>query len=94
MIADGINEEFDHEMNFQHGRHGNETKRGKKEIGIHALRGGTIVGEHSVLFAGIDEIIEINHIALSRKVFANGAVQAAIFLSERKNGLYDMNHIL
>lgn len=94
MIADGINEELDHEMAYQHGRSGTESKRQAHEIGIHALRGGTIVGEHSVIFAGLDEIIEINHTALSRKVFANGAVQAAFFLADKKQGLYDMNAIL
>lgn len=65
-------------------------KREQQEIGMHSLRGGTIVGEHSVIFAGEDEIIEIKHIAASKKVFAKGAIRAAQFLAKQEAGLYDM----
>lgn len=68
-------------------------KREKSEIGIHAVRGGTIVGEHSVLYCGNDEIIEIKHTALSKKIFAEGAIQGAKFLLDKKSGLYTMKDI-
>jgi len=73
----------------EYGRNGMK-KREQQEIGMHSLRGGTIVGEHSVLFAGEDEIIEIRHIAASKKVFAKGAIRAAQFLVKQDIGLYDM----
>ena len=69
-------------------------KRSKTEIGIHAVRGGTIVGEHSVIFAGTDEIIEINHIANSKEIFATGALRAAKFLYNKKPGFYNMNDLI
>lgn len=94
MIANAINETLDHRMVYQNGRSGNNCKRQPNEIGIHALRGGTIVGEHSVVFAGLDEIIEIKHSASSRKVFAKGAVNAARFLYQQPPGLYDMKRML
>jgi 4-hydroxy-tetrahydrodipicolinate reductase len=59
-------------------------------LGIHAVRGGTIPGEHTVIYAGPDEVIELNHLALSRNVFANGAVKAAKYISNKTTGLYDM----
>ena len=76
----------------QYGREGN-SKREKNEIGIHSLRGGTIVGEHSVLFCGEDEIIEIKHTAMSKKIFAMGALKAARFLVGKETGLYTMKDI-
>lgn len=77
-----------------YGRHG-DAKRSEKEIGIHAVRGGTIVGEHEVLFAGEDEVIEIKHTALSKKMFAKGSVTAAIWLNEvTKPQLYAMKDVL
>ena len=79
-------------MKEQYGRKG-ESKREKNEIGIHSLRGGTIVGEHSVLFCGEDEIIEIKHTAMSKKIFAMGALKAARFLVGKKTGLYTMKDI-
>jgi len=94
MIAEEINRELDNSMDYVYGRYGNETKREKKEIGIHGVRGGTIVGEHDVIFAGPDEIIEIKHSARSKRVFAEGAVSAAKFLVNQSPGLYNMNHIL
>lgn len=66
----------------------------ENEIGIHSIRGGTISGEHTVIFAGLDEIIEVKHTALSKKVFAQGSVKAAQYILNRKNGLYDMNSLI
>lgn len=79
-------------MKKQYGREG-ISPREKNEIGIHSLRGGTIAGEHSVLFCGNDEIIEIKHTALSKKIFAEGAIKAAQFLAGQKPGLYTMKDI-
>ena len=79
-------------MKEQYGRKG-ESKREKNEIGVHSLRGGTIVGEHSVLFCGNDEIIELKHIALSKKIFAEGALQGAKFIIGKEPGLYSMKDI-
>lgn len=75
------------------GREGNSLRE-KGEIGMHAIRGGTIVGEHTVMYIGDDEIIEIKHTALSRNVFAVGAVDAAAFICDKKAGLYDMNDLI
>ena len=76
-------------------RHSVRKPRDKKEIGLSAVRGGTIVGEHEVIFAGPDEVIEFKHVAYSREVFANGAVTAARFLSNVEiPGIYDMNDAL
>ena len=69
-------------------------KRNPNEIGIHAIRGGNIVGEHQVIFAGTDETINLTHQATDRGVFANGALNAALFLSNKKNGLYNMSDML
>ena len=79
-------------MREQYGREGNR-KREKNEIGIHSLRGGTIIGEHSVLFCGEDEIIEIKHTAMSKKIFVVGALKAAEFLIGKEAGLYTMKDI-
>ncbi len=94
MILDAINEVFNNEKEYVHGRHTKTEAREKKEIGVHAIRGGTIVGEHTALFAGTDEIIEIKHTALSKKVFAEGALAAAEFLKTKENGLYNMNDMI
>ena len=72
------------------GRHGNDTKRKKDEIGVHAVRGGTIVGKHEVHFFGEDEVITLTHEAHSKAVFAQGAIRAAAFLAKQKPGLYSM----
>ena len=69
-------------------------KREKNEIGMHAIRGGTIVGEHDVIFAGNDEVITLSHSAASKTVFAEGAVNAAVFLSGKPAGLYDMKQLI
>lgn len=94
MIAEAINEELDGSKEYNYGRYGRSAKRDKNEIGIHAIRGGTIVGEHTVIYAGTDELIEIKHTALSRKIFASGAIKAAKFLIKQEKGLYNMNDIL
>lgn len=91
MISESIQEVKNLTENM--GRKG-LNKRKTNEIGIHAVRGGTIAGEHTVLFAGEDEIIEITHQATSKSVFANGAIRAALFLVKQDPGLYDMNDLI
>ncbi len=93
-LADAINEARDNEYEYVYDRSQVRQKRGKKELGISAVRGGTIVGEHEVLFAGIDEVIEFKHTAYSKSVFAKGAVEAAKFLKEKKPGMYDMADVI
>ena len=95
MIADAAAEACGHETEYVFERHSTRHPRDKKEIGISAVRGGTIVGEHEILFAGHDEIIEIKHTALSREIFAQGALEAAKFMaSVEAPGLYDMNMLV
>lgn len=94
MIANKINEEFNNEKVYNFGRYTKSQKRNPNEIGIHAIRGGTIVGEHSVIFAGLDEIIEIKHNANSKNVFGKGALEAAKFIVKQDNGLYNMNDLM
>lgn len=94
MIAETINNELNHQMVYQYGRYGDESKRDAKEIGIHAIRGGTIPGEHTVIFAGLDEVIEIKHTALSKKIFANQAIKAAQFIVHQKPKLYQMGDLM
>lgn len=93
-IADEINSALDNKMEYIYDRTKVRRKRERNEIGISALRGGTIVGEHDVVFAGKDEIITISHTALSRDIFAVGAVKAAKFLSGKKSGLYNMKDVM
>jgi len=94
-IANAINEEFDNNKEFVYGRHETNKKREKKEIGIHAIRGGTIVGKHDVLFIGQDEVVTISHEAQSRAVFAKGAIRAAKYLCTVKApGMYDMQDLV
>lgn len=93
-IADAINETLEEKCEYTYDRHSRMKKRGKQEIGIHAVRGGTIVGDHSVIFAGNDEIIEINHTATSKEIFAIGALKAALFLASKKPGLYSMTELI
>lgn len=90
MLAESVNEAFDGTKEFVYGREGMVGARKKAEVGIHAVRGGTIVGEHEVMFAGEDEIITISHSARSKKVFAAGAVKAAKFMCGKPAGKYDM----
>ena len=94
MLANSINEVFDDSLQYEYDRHSKRQKRSKKEIGMHSVRGGTIVGEHEVIFAGKDEVITLSHSATSRTVFANGAVKAAIFMSKKEPNLYDMKSII
>jgi 4-hydroxy-tetrahydrodipicolinate reductase len=94
MLADAINEILDNSKTYVYDRHSRRVKRDKKEIGIHAVRGGTIVGEHEVIFAGTDEVVTLSHSASSKTVFAEGAINAAIFLAGKKAGLYDMSALL
>lgn len=94
LIADEINAVEPCQMEYVFDRHSVRKKRDKKEIGISSIRGGTIVGEHQVIFAGPDEVIEITHHASSRRIFAQGALRAAVFLCGKKNGLYSMKDLL
>ena len=93
-LADSINEEFNNEFEYVYDRSQVREKRSKKEIGISAVRGGTIVGDHDVIFAGTDEVITFSHRAYSKAVFAKGAVQAAKFLKGKPAGKYDMSDVI
>jgi len=94
MLADAISEEFDKPMKYEYDRHSKRAKRTRDEIGIHSIRGGNIVGEHTVLFAGRDEVITISHSARSKEVFAVGAVNAAVFMNGKPAGMYDMGELI
>ena len=94
MLADSVNEAFDGGKQFVYGREGIVGARDKKEVGIHAVRGGTIVGEHEVIFAGEDEVITISHSASSKRVFAVGAIRAAKWLVGKPAGRYEMKDML
>lgn len=93
-MADSINEEFNNEYEYVYDRSQVREKRTKKEIGISAVRGGTIVGDHDVIFAGNDEVITFSHRAYSKAVFGKGAVQAAKFLKGKPAGKYDMKDVI
>ena len=93
-LADAINQAMDERYHYVYDRSQVREKREKTEIGIHAVRGGNIVGEHDVIFAGRDEVIELTHRATSREVFAVGAVKAAKFLAGKPAGLYTMKEVL
>lgn len=90
LLATSINEACATKKDFVYGRYGKEEECKITDLGIHAVRGGTIPGEHTILFAGPDEVIEITHTALSRNIFANGALEAASFLIGKEKGLYSM----
>lgn len=95
MLADAAAESVDYDADYTYDRSQRRQKRAREEIGISAVRGGTIVGEHSVIFAGRDEVIELHHSAQSRELFASGAFQAAKYLANVNNpGLYDMQRML
>jgi len=94
MIADGISDVRENDPRYVYDRHAYRMKRSKNEIGIHSVRGGTIVGEHSVIFAGNDEVLTITHQAQSKALFATGAVSAAIFTVSQIPGMYDMSDML
>ena len=93
-LADAVNEARGNEYEYVYDRSQVRKKRDKKELGISAVRGGNIVGEHEVIFAGLDEVIEIKHTAYSKSVFAKGAVEAAKFLAGKPAGLYDMADVI
>lgn len=93
-LADSINEARNNEYEYVYDRSQVRKKRDKKELGISAVRGGTIVGEHEVIFAGVDEVIEFKHTAYSKSVFAKGAVEAGKYLAGKPAGLYNMSDVI
>ena len=92
MIADALSEDEAHP--YVYDRHAERRQRERGEIGLHAVRGGTIVGEHEVLFCGKDEVITLSHSAASREVFATGAIRAAHFMKGKAPGFYNMNDVI
>ncbi|PWM46427.1 MAG: 4-hydroxy-tetrahydrodipicolinate reductase [Clostridiales bacterium] len=94
MLADAASKSVDEEFDYIYDRHSVRQKRNKMDIGFSSVRGGTIVGEHDVIFAGDDEIITISHSAMSRRIFANGALEAARFISEKRTGIYSMEDLI
>ena len=93
-LADAVNEALPDTYTYTYDRSGRRQKREKQEIGISSVRGGSIVGEHEVIFAGTDEVITLQHTAYSRAVFAKGAVEAAKFLAGKDAGMYDMADVI
>ena len=94
MLADAINEKANGRFKYVYNRQNVRKKREENEIGIHSIRGGTIVGEHEVMFSGQDEILTISHTATSKNVFAQGALKAAEFIKTKKQGLFNMTDIV
>ena len=93
-LADSINEELNNEYKYVYDRSQVREKRTQKEIGMSAVRGGTIVGDHDVIFAGPDEVVTFSHRAYSKAVFGKGAIQAAKFLAGKPAGMYDMSDVI
>lgn len=93
-IADAISDSLSEPAEYVYDRHSVRRKRKKNEIGLHAVRGGTIVGDHTVIFAGNDEVIELKHSAASKEVFAVGSIKAAQFMVGKPAGMYDMNDLI
>ena len=93
-LADAMNDEMNGSFEYVYDRSGVRKLRDKKELGISAVRGGTIVGEHEVIFAGTDEVITIKHTAYSRAVFAKGSIAAAKYIAKKTSGLYDMSDVI
>lgn len=93
-IADAIDETLSYPAEYVYDRHSVRKKRKPTEIGLHSVRGGTIVGDHEVIFAGTDEVIELKHSAHSKEVFAVGAIRAAKFMKGKSSGMYDMNDLI
>ena len=93
-LADSVNEALNNEYAYVYDRSTRSEKRPQKEIGISAVRGGTIVGDHDVIFAGQDEVVTFSHTAYSKAIFGKGAIEAAKFLKGRQPGLYDMQDVL
>lgn len=94
LLADAVNENMDEKLTYTYERSKRHEPRRADEIGLSAVRGGTIVGDHDVIFAGEDEVITFSHRAYSRKIFANGAISAAKFLQGKTAGLYDMSDVI
>ena len=93
-LADSINDSLGNEYEYVYDRSTRREKRPEKEIGISAVRGGTIVGDHDVIFAGHDEVVTLSHRAYSRAIFGKGAIEAAKFLAGKPAGMYDMSDVL
>lgn len=94
LIADAIKNVTEDEKYYEYNRHIKREKRNPKEIGVHSVRAGTIVGEHHIIFGGLDEVITLSHSALSKDIFAQGAINAGLFLLKQKSGLYSMKDIV
>ena len=94
LLADEINRVAAEPYEYVYDRHTVRQPRGKRELGLHSVRGGSIVGDHEILFCGPDEVITLSHSAGSRTVFANGAVNAAVFLAGKAPGLYTMKDLM
>lgn len=94
MLANAINSANDNKYTYCYDRSARREKRPDNEIGMHAVRGGSIVGDHDVIFAGHDEVVTLSHSAYSKEVFAVGAVNAAVFLCGKKPGIYDMKELI
>jgi 4-hydroxy-tetrahydrodipicolinate reductase len=94
MLADSISDALPEKPEYDFDRHSKREKRKKNEIGFASVRGGTIVGEHEVIFAGTDEVIKLSHSAYSKALFANGALNAARFLATKDAGLYNMKDLI
>lgn len=94
MLADAVKEGLDYEPKYVYDRHSVRQKRDNAEIGFSSVRGGTIVGEHDVIFAGHDEIITLSHTAMSKEIFAVGAINAALFLTGQPAGFYNMSDLI
>ena len=93
-LADSLNEAMDNQYHYVYDRSQRSQQRDDKEIGISAVRGGTIVGEHEVIFAGTDEVIEFKHTAYSKAIFGKGAIEAAKYLAGKPAGRYDMADVI
>lgn len=93
-IAEAINQDNNNIYNYKFDRHSEKAKRSKNEIGIHSVRGGTIVGEHEVIFAGNDEVITLSHSAYSKTIFACGAINAVKYICDKPNGIYTMKDLI
>ncbi len=94
LLANSVNEAAAHKKEYIYGRHSKNDQCELSQLGIHAVRGGSIPGEHTVLFAGPDEVIELTHTAYSKEVFARGALKAAQFIVSKGNGLYSMEDMV
>ncbi len=94
MLADAVNQTLGGNLRYEYDRHSKRAKRTRREIGIHSVRGGTIVGEHEIIFAGQDEVVTLSHSAASKEVFAAGALKAAKFMAGKPAGLYQMSDLI